>query len=134
MVYYNNLLSVMLLLPLCLANQEYAAFFDPHFTTPKFWAINSLAGFFGFYLNFASLWCVSATSATTYAIVGSLNKVPITVLGFLIFDAKLTHEGIYFVILATLGGFLYAYAKLPSNSPSVGSIVNATGASGKGAI
>ena len=61
--------------------------------TPHFVLTNVLAGFLGFYLNFASLWCVSATSATSYAIVGSLNKVPITVAGFLFFEAKMTDSG-----------------------------------------
>jgi len=74
---------------------------------------NLAAGLLGFYLNFSSLWCVSATSATTYAIVGSLNKVPITVLGFMLFDVQMTREGVYFVTLATIGGFMYAYSKLP---------------------
>jgi GDP-mannose transporter len=113
MVYYNNLLSVILLLPFCIFRGEFNAFFDPDFSSSKFWIINTLAGFFGFYLNFASLWCISSTSATTYAIIGSLNKIPITGFGFIFFDAKMTQEGIYFVIMATLGGFLYAYSKLP---------------------
>jgi GDP-mannose transporter len=56
---------------------------------------------------------VSANNATTYAVVGSLNKVPITVLGFLVFNAKMTSEGIVFIAMATAGGFLYAYSKLP---------------------
>ena len=32
-------------------------------------------GVVGVSLNFASLWCVGATSATTYAVVGSVNVV-----------------------------------------------------------
>ncbi|CAN0434676.1 unnamed protein product, partial [Discosporangium mesarthrocarpum] len=32
-------------------------------------------GVVGVLLNFASLWCVESTSATTYAVVGSLNVV-----------------------------------------------------------
>ncbi len=113
MVYYNNLLSTVLLIPLCLALGEVETVLNPAIITPAYILSNALAGFLGFYLNFASLWCVSATSATTYAIVGSLNKVPITILGFIIFDAKMTPQGIAFVGLATLGGFMYAYSKLP---------------------
>eukprot|EP00597_Dinobryon_sp_UTEXLB2267_P019181 CAMPEP_0201102612 /NCGR_PEP_ID=MMETSP0812-20130820/17913_1 /ASSEMBLY_ACC=CAM_ASM_000668 /TAXON_ID=98059 /ORGANISM="Dinobryon sp., Strain UTEXLB2267" /LENGTH=87 /DNA_ID=CAMNT_0047360187 /DNA_START=765 /DNA_END=1028 /DNA_ORIENTATION=- len=84
--------------------------------TNAFILSNSLAGIIGFYLNFASLWCVASTSATTYAIVGSLNKVPITVLGFVMFHAKMTSQGVIFVTMATIGGFIYAYAKLPQNN------------------
>ena len=113
MVYYNNLLSIALLLPICIYRDEFAVFMDPQIMTLPFIASNIVAGVLGFYLNFASLWCVSANNATTYAVVGSLNKVPITVLGFLVFNAKMTSEGIVFIAMATAGGFLYAYSKLP---------------------
>ncbi len=45
----------------------------------------AFSGVVGILLSFSSLWCVSSTSATTYAIVGTLNKVPVTVLGAVIF-------------------------------------------------
>ena len=55
-------------------------------------ALNTLTGSVGFLLNFAQLWCIGATSATTYAIVGSLNKIPITVVGHMIFKTKITRQ------------------------------------------
>ena len=116
MIYYNNLLSACILLPVCFLNGELpGAFSNSAVMNWDYFFINFVAAFLGFYLNFASLWCVGSTSATTYAIVGSLNKVPITVLGFLLFDAKMTDNGIIFLTLATLAGFLYAYSKLPTN-------------------
>jgi GDP-mannose transporter len=113
MVYYNNVLSILILLPIMFLRHEYKSFVDPVYWNIQFLIINILAGILGFYLNFASLWCVSSTSATTYAIVGSVNKVPITILGFFLFKAKMTIEGTIFVTFATFGGFLYAYSKLP---------------------
>jgi GDP-mannose transporter len=118
MVYYNNLLSLVLLLPLIFYMEEIHKLFDPRIMTTTFITNNILAGLLGFYLNFASLWCVSSTSATTYAIVGSLNKVPITILGFLLFDTAMTSEGIMFVSLATVGGFIYAYSKFKEQTIS----------------
>lgn len=116
MVYYNNLLSLFLLIPFIFYFGELEALVDPEIMTPSFIIYNIAAGCLGFYLNFASLWAVSATSATTYAIVGSLNKIPITVLGFLIFpDTEMTQEGIMFIIMATMGGLLYGYSKLPKS-------------------
>lgn len=115
MLYYNNLISAILLLPICFLKGELpGAFYDTSLMTQSFLTVNTVAAVLGFYLNFASLWCVSATSATTYAIVGSLNKIPITVLGFLMFDAKMTEAGVVYILIATLAGFLYAYSKLPS--------------------
>jgi len=113
MVYYNNMLSSIILLPIMILKGELSLLSNPIYYKPAFLVSNFLAGFLGFYLNFASLWCVSATSATTYAIVGSVNKVPITILGFIIFDTKMTYEGILFVTMATIGGLIYAYSKLP---------------------
>jgi GDP-mannose transporter len=73
MVFYNNLLSATIILPLCFMKGELGALFNPEIMTPNFIMMNVIAGFLGFYLNFASLWCVAATSATTYAIVGKCN-------------------------------------------------------------
>jgi GDP-mannose transporter len=115
MVFYNNLLSVGLLIPLILYMDEIPQWFNPRIMTSSFILNNILAGFLGFYLNFASLWCVSTTSATTYAVVGSVNKVPITILGFILFNTAMTSEGILFITLATCGGFIYAYSKFKEN-------------------
>lgn len=73
MVYYNNIISAALLVPFCIMNGDLNALYDPEIMTREFIFWNCVAGFLGFYLNFASLWCVGATSATTYAIVGKLT-------------------------------------------------------------
>ena len=115
MVYYNNLLSSLILTCVCVLRNEFQSLFIPGILTPQFIIATSIAGICGFGLNFASLWCVSSTSATTYAIVGSLNKIPVTILGFLIFGAHMTNSGILFLCMATLGGFMFAYSKLSTD-------------------
>jgi len=82
MVFYNNLLSI----PLCLVGAafrgEYAIFLsrtDLH--TLPYLFLSTYAGFVGFFLNLATLWCVSHTTATTYAVVGALNKIPTAIVG-----------------------------------------------------
>ncbi len=76
MVFYNNLLCSVLLLPLCLYfNEIPTALSSIEIFNPSFITLNVVAGILGFYLNFASLWCVAETSASTYAIVGSMCKV-----------------------------------------------------------
>ena len=87
---------------------------NPRIMTPNFLLINTLAGLLGAGLNFASLYCVGSTSATTYATVGTLNKIPVTLIGYFLFDARITSEGLMFIAFASLGGLLYGYAKLPS--------------------
>jgi GDP-mannose transporter len=76
---------------------------------------NFFAGFVGFFLNFASLNCVQATGPTTFAIVGSLNKIPVSILGYLLFDNLISKETWFFISVAMSGGFLYSYAKLQTS-------------------
>lgn len=119
MVFYNNLLSVALLCPICIVCGEFSALLNPEIFTTWFILANTAAGVLGFYLNFASLWCVGATSATTYAIVGSLNKIPLTVFGAVIFGSVITNEAAIFIGMGLLGGFLYAYAKILQKSSTI---------------
>lgn len=115
MVYYNNVLSCVVLFPLFLLSGDYAALSNPMIFTASFVNCNLVAGVVGVSLNFCSLWCIGATTATTYAIVGSLCKIPVTVLGFVLFRVPVTKEGMAFVTLGTLGGLCYGWSKLPSN-------------------
>jgi GDP-mannose transporter len=127
MVYYNNLLSMCILFIVCVLKNDFALAANPQILTASFVFWTALAGVCGFGLNFASLWCVSSTSATTYAIVGSLNKIPVTLLGFILFNAKMTPEGIGFVCMATLGGFMFAYSKLPASITAAASSASGGG-------
>ena len=73
---------------------------------------NSWAGFVGFFLNFASLTCVAATGPTTYAIVGSVNKIPTAGLGWALFDTEIDGRTGFFIGVSMAGGFIYSAAKL----------------------
>ncbi len=117
MVFYNNLLCAFFLLPVTMMNGELATFMktDAIHTFDYGWK-NSFAGFVGFFLNFASLNCVANTGPTTYAIVGSMNKIPIAILGWMLFQAKITPQAWFFIGVSMCGGFLYSYAKIRSSS------------------
>lgn len=84
----------------------------------------------GYALNLASLWCVAETSATTYSMVGALNKIPVTLLGALLFNAPINAQSAAFIAFGLLAGMTYAYAKTldpdagrnvskPASSPSL---------------
>jgi len=116
MVYVNNVLCILFLLPAAFAGGEIQLFkATTAIHTPDYALKNLFAGFVGFFLNFASLNCVAATGPTTYAIVGSLNKIPVAVFGYLIFDSDITPETWFFIAVSLCGGFLYSYAKLMSS-------------------
>lgn len=113
MVYVNNVLCTVFLLPVAFLLGEVQMFVrTPAVHTLDYFTKNFFAGFVGFFLNFASLNCVQATGPTTYAIVGSLNKIPVAILGYLLFDNVITGETWFFIAVSMCGGFLFSYAKL----------------------
>ncbi|KAA0149908.1 hypothetical protein FNF31_07115 [Cafeteria roenbergensis] len=84
---------------------------SPELTAPAFIAALALSGCVGFALNLTSLWCVSETSATTYSMVGALNKIPLAVLGTLLFGAPMDARSGTMVAFGLAAGMVYAYAK-----------------------
>lgn len=113
MVFYNNLLCTVFLLPVSAMRGELNLFLStPAIHTVDYFTKNFFAGFVGFFLNFASLNCVSVTGPTTYAIIGSINKIPVAFLGYFLFDSVITAETWFFICVSMAGGFLYSYAKL----------------------
>ena len=116
MVFYNNVLCTVFLLPCTLFNGEFMTFLNtPTIHTLDYFWKNTFAGFIGFFLNFASLNCVANTGPTTYAIVGSLTKIPTALLGWTLFDAVITPQTWFFIGVSMCGGFLYSYAKIKSS-------------------
>ena len=121
MVFYNNLLCIFFLWPAAMARGEVQLFLETHaIHTPDYLYKNLFAGLVGFLLNFASLTCVSLTGPTTYAIIGSVNKVPIAILGYFIFESTITKDTWFFISVSMAGGFLYSYAKLRTASEKRG--------------
>jgi len=84
---------------------------SPLLPTPLFVAAIVLSGAVGFLLNLSSLWCVSETSATTYSMVGALNKIPVALAGALLFGAPMDARSWVFVAFGLAAGVVYAYAK-----------------------
>lgn len=113
MVFYNNVLCALFLTPVTIFNGELSTFLKTEaIHTVDYMAKNSFAGFVGFFLNFASLNCVANTGPTTYAIVGSMNKIPIAILGWFLFENIITPQTWFFIAVSMSGGFFYSYAKL----------------------
>lgn len=117
MVFYNNVLCVLFLLPIAITMGEVTTFVStPTIHTSDYALKNLFAGLVGFLLNFASLNCVSISGPTTYVTIGSLNKIPVAILGYWIFDSVISSETWFFIAISMCGGFLYSFAKLQSSS------------------
>ncbi|KAI8150228.1 hypothetical protein BJV82DRAFT_586367 [Fennellomyces sp. T-0311] len=114
-VYYNNLLSIPLLLIPSLVLEEWSiANFDVNFPLeqrqPRIWAM-IFSGASAFGMSYASAWCVRVTSSTTYSMVGSLNKLPIAISGIVFFGDPATFSNVSAIMIGFLAGMVYSYAK-----------------------
>lgn len=113
MIYYNNLLCFLFLLPVAiLKKQIYTFWITPDLHTIQFFFVAVFTGCMGFFLNFASLNCVATTGPTTYVVVGSFNKVPVALLGYFLFSSNINKETWFFITISLCGGFLYSYATI----------------------
>lgn len=121
MVFYNNVLCTFFLLPVAFIMGDIRIFFNTsEVHTFDYFIKNFFAGFVGFFLNFASLNCVSVTGPTTYVIAGSLYKIPTTILGWILFDSVIKAETWFFISLSLCGGFIYSYAKIKATRKKYG--------------
>lgn len=113
---YNNMLMIPFSLFLAFSMNELpGAFQSEEWNNPSFIATIVFSGSVGFLLNLASIWCVAATSASTYSMIGALNKVPLSVLGVLLFNEPITFGTATFISMSLLGGVMYAKARQRNN-------------------
>lgn len=112
MAYYNNAISAILLFPIMVVTGDaITVLSNPLMVHGGFLLLLTASGVLGVGLNLASYWCVSVTSATTYATVGALNKLPSTFIGVLLLGEALQPSTAMYVSCGMLGGILYGYAK-----------------------
>ncbi|GAB5370462.1 hypothetical protein AAMO2058_001495200 [Amorphochlora amoebiformis] len=71
----------------------------------------ALSSLVGFGIGFSIFWCISATSPTTCAMVGAGNKIPLAILGIILFNEPTTAQRLSFIFLGLLSGLIYTYAK-----------------------
>lgn len=60
-------------------------------------------------MTYAVFWCMSVTSPTTFSVFGALNKVPIAIIGIVVFQQYPTATGYVGICLALSAGLLYTY-------------------------
>jgi len=112
LVYYNNVLSIpMLLVWLLLSNEMPEVIYKASSFSNTFYFIMLWSGLSGFFISVSSFWSVRMTSPTTYSMVGSLNKIPLTILGVFIFKDKLKPIGAVSIAIGLAAGGLYSLAK-----------------------
>jgi len=115
-MYYNNLLSIPVLLACSLFLEDWSGpninkNFPLEYRNPLIISI-LLSGLSTVFISYTSAWCVRVTSSTTYSMVGALNKLPIALSGLIFFDAPVTFTSVTAIFIGFVSGLVYALAKI----------------------
>ncbi|KAF2457115.1 golgi GDP-mannose transporter-like protein [Lineolata rhizophorae] len=120
-MYYNNLLSIPILLACSLFAEDWSAAnvnrnFPPD-TRNSIIIAMIFSGLSSVFISYTSAWCVRVTSSTTYSMVGALNKLPIALSGLVFFDAPVTFGSVSAIAVGFVSGIVYAIAKTRPSKP-----------------
>ncbi|EON65904.1 GDP-mannose transporter [Coniosporium apollinis CBS 100218] len=118
-MYYNNLLSIPILLVCSLFLEDWSSKnislnFPPVERNSIITAM-VFSGLSSVFISYTSAWCVRVTSSTTYSMVGALNKLPIALSGLVFFDAPRTFGSVSAIFVGFVSGIVYALAKIKQN-------------------
>lgn len=84
---------------------------EPALKNPVFIATAMASAVLGFSINFASLWFLSTTTPTTYSLVGSMNKIPVAIIGLLAFSTSWTAPNLASTFVGIAAGIVFVHAK-----------------------
>ncbi|KAL9229477.1 hypothetical protein vseg_004939 [Gypsophila vaccaria] len=119
MVLLNNTLSLPLGIVLIYLFKEVDYLYEtPLLKLPSFWLVITLSGFLGLAISFTSMWFLHQTGATTYSLVGSLNKIPLSITGIVLFHVPTSLQNSMSILFGLLAGVFFARAKLKEKSQS----------------
>ncbi|KAL4558148.1 hypothetical protein LXL04_036345 [Taraxacum kok-saghyz] len=135
MVLLNNTLSLPLGLVLIFVfNEVDYLYTTPLLRMPTFWMVMTFSGFLGLAISFTSMWFLHQTGATTYrqiyifmllivifamySLVGSLNKIPLSVAGIVLFHVPTSIENSASILFGLVAGVLFARAKIKDRTQS----------------
>lgn len=113
MVLLNNLLSLPFAFFLILLFGEWQYIENTDIIRmPMFWVVATASGLFGLAISFTSVWFLHQTGPTTYSLVGSLNKIPISIAGLLVFKVSLSVSNFFSILFGLFAGIFFARAKM----------------------
>lgn len=115
MVLLNNLLSLPFAIVLIILFDEWRYVISAEVVQlPMFWFVATASGLLGLAISFTSMWFLHQTGPTTYSLVGSLNKVPISIAGLIIFNVPVSVPNMFSITFGLFAGIFFARAKMSS--------------------
>jgi GDP-mannose transporter len=119
MVVYNNLLSIPMIAVIAAVSGEVGSLPSQPALRNRGFLIAALgSGAMGFLISVASMWFLSCTTATTFSLVGSLNKIPLAIIGMLLFKAPTSTNNLLSVFVGLIAGVVFAHAKANDATPA----------------
>ncbi|KAF8757373.1 hypothetical protein HU200_010889 [Digitaria exilis] len=113
MVLLNNALSIPFAVVLVVIFNEWEYVCQAEvIREPMFWVVATASGLLGLAISFSSVWFLHQTGPTTYSLVGSLNKIPISVAGILLFNVPVSVENFCSIVFGLFAGIFFAKAKM----------------------
>lgn len=112
MVFYNNLLSLPLIFLVMAGQGELGILAEQEdLRNPAFLIVAMLSGLVGFGISFSVLWFLSTTTPTTFSLVGSLNKIPISFIGLLLYESTYSMANLGSISIGLASGVVFVLAK-----------------------
>ncbi|XP_010256609.1 PREDICTED: GDP-mannose transporter GONST1 [Nelumbo nucifera] len=113
MVLLNNALSLPFAIFLIILFNEWEYVHNADIIRiPMFWFVATVSGLLGLSISFTSMWFLNQTGPTTYSLVGSLNKIPISIAGIFLFKVPLSLPNLFSILFGLFAGVLFARAKM----------------------
>ena len=114
-MYYNNTLTIPILLLASLFIEDWSMEnLSKNFPPEQRNTIISamiLSGLSTIFISYTSAWCIRVTSPATYSMTGALNKLPMSIVGLVFFDAPVTFGSISAILVGFISGIVFAVAK-----------------------
>uniref|UniRef100_A0A453H9R8 Sugar phosphate transporter domain-containing protein n=1 Tax=Aegilops tauschii subsp. strangulata TaxID=200361 RepID=A0A453H9R8_AEGTS len=120
MVLLNNVLSLPLGVILVLGFNEVEYLLEtPLLRMPTFWLVITASGVLGLAISFTSMWFLRQTSATTYSLVGSLNKIPLSIAGILLFKVRTSMENSISIMFGAISRSIFCQGEVARKLPVI---------------
>lgn len=113
MVLLNNMLSLPFAIFLIILFEEWKYVINADvIRMPMFWFVATASGLLGLSISFTSMWFLNQTGPTTYSLVGSLNKIPLSIAGIVLFKVPLSLPNCFSILFGLFAGVFFARAKM----------------------
>lgn len=126
-VVYTNMLGIPPMLLFAALGQEFHKFYEAHLSTvppvqpipPVAYVLLFLGCAAGTGIGYAGWWCRGTVSATSFSLIGVMNKCLTILLNVTVWDQHATPWGIASLMVCLVGGSLYRQAPLKQRTGSM---------------